>query len=45
MKELFKIFSKDIESEQFTKCEVIIFAVVVPVVFVLVGGFAGWLCW
>ena len=45
MKELFEVFSKDIESEQFTKREVIIFAVVVPVAFVLVCGFAGWLIW
>lgn len=43
MKELFKVFAKDIESEKFTKREIIIFAVVVPVVFVLVLGFLDWL--
>ena len=43
MKELFKVFSKDIQSEHFTKREVIIFAVVVPVAFVIICGFAEWL--
>ena len=45
MKELFKVFTKDIEREQFSKREVIIFAVVVPVIFILFCGFAGWLIW
>lgn len=43
MKELFKVFAKDIEKENFTKKEVIIFGVIAPLAFVLVFGFAGWL--
>lgn len=43
MKELFKVFAKDIESEQFTKREVITFAIVVPVAFILILGFLDWL--
>lgn len=43
MKELFKVFAKDIESEHFTKREKIIFAVIVPVAFILIYGFLNWL--
>ena len=43
MRQLLDILSKDIENENFTKKEVIIFGIFVPLAFVLVCGFAGWL--
>lgn len=45
MKELLDILSKDIEKENFTTKELIIFGVIAPLTFVLVCGFAGWLIW
>ena len=43
MKELFNILAKDINKEHFTTKEVLIYAIVAPVVFFLIGGFAEWL--
>jgi hypothetical protein len=34
MKELFEIFNKDIEVEKFDKCDVVVFGVIIPTVFI-----------
>lgn len=43
MKKFFDVFMKDIISEEFTAKECLVFGVVVPVVLVLIMGFAGWM--
>jgi hypothetical protein len=35
MKELFAIFNKDIEVEKFDKCDVVVFGVIIPTVFIV----------
>ena len=43
MKKFLNVFMKDIISEEFTAKECLVFGVVVPVVLVLIMGFAGWM--
>ena len=43
MRQILDILSKDIEKENFTTKEVIIYGVIAPLALVLVCGFAGWL--
>jgi hypothetical protein len=43
MKKFLDVFMKDIISEEFTAKECLVFGVVVPVVLVLIMGFAGWM--
>lgn len=43
MKRFLDVFMKDIISEEFTAKECLVFGVVVPVVLVLIMGFAGWM--
>ena len=43
MKKFLDVFMKDIISEEFTAKECLVFGIVVPVVLVLIMGFAGWM--
>ena len=43
MKEFFNIMFEDLKQEGFSKKEVVIYAVVVPVACILVIGIAGWI--
>lgn len=43
MKELVKVFEKDIESEDFTRREMVIYGIIAPVALILVCGLAEWL--
>ncbi len=44
MRELFEIMSKDIQSESFTRREVIVYGIIAPLALVGLCGFAEWLC-
>ena len=43
MKEFFNVMFEDMKQEGFTKKEVVIYGVVVPVVIILIIGMAGWI--
>lgn len=43
MKEFFDIMLQDLKKEGFTKKEVLIYGVVVPLAFILTFGVAGWI--
>lgn len=43
MKKLFKLFEKDIQVEDFSANEIVMWGLVVPFVMTLMIGFAGWL--
>ena len=43
MKELIKVFEKDIKSENFTRKEIIIYGIIAPIALILACGFAEWL--
>ena len=43
MKELIKVFEKDIKSENFTRKEIIIYGIIAPLALILVCGLAEWL--
>ena len=43
MKELFKIFAKDIMDEHFTKREYIVYGILAPIALVAIMALAGWL--
>lgn len=43
MKEFFDIMLQDLKKEGFTKKEVLIYGVVVPLAFILTVGIAGWI--
>ena len=43
MKELIKVFEKDIKSENFTRKEIIIYGIIAPIALILVCGLAEWL--
>ena len=43
MKKLFKLFEKDVQVEDFSAGEVVMFGIVVPVLFTIIIAFAGWM--
>lgn len=43
MKELMKVFEKDIKSENFTRKEIVIYGIIAPLALILVCGLAEWL--
>lgn len=43
MKELIKVFEKDIKSENFTRKEIVIYGIIAPLALILVCGLAEWL--
>lgn len=43
MKELIKVFEKDIKGENFTRKEIIIYGIIAPIALILVCGLAEWL--
>ena len=43
MEKLFEILEKDFRKENFTKKELVVYGIIVPVVLVLIMGLAGWL--
>lgn len=43
MRELFKIFEKDIQKENFSLSEIVMCGVIIPAALILVMGFVGWL--
>ena len=43
MKELIKVFEKDIKSENFTRKEIIIYGIIAPIALILASGLAEWL--
>ena len=43
MKEFFNVMFEDLKQEGFTKKEVVIYGVVVPLVSILIIGIAGWI--
>lgn len=43
MKEFFNVMFEDLKQEGFTKKEVVIYAVVVPLAFIATLGIAGWI--
>ena len=43
MKQFFEIMMKDIQREEFTLKECLVYGVVVPLVMIALMGFAGWM--
>lgn len=43
MKEFMDIMEKDIQSENFTKKEIIVFGIIVPALLIAILGIIGWL--
>ena len=43
MKNFWNIMMKDIDNEHFTKTEMVVYGILVPVVLVAIMGVAGWL--
>lgn len=43
MKELIKVFEKDIKSENFSNKEIVIYGIIAPLALILVCGLAEWL--
>lgn len=43
MKKFFKLMSKDIEDEHFTKKELVVYGVILSLVLVAIMGIAGWI--
>lgn len=43
MKEFFNVMFEDMKQEGFTKKEVVIYGIVVPLVSILIIGIAGWI--
>lgn len=43
MKQFFEIMMKDIQREEFTLKECLVYGVVVPLVLIALMGFAGWI--
>ena len=43
MEKLFEIMEKDFRKKNFTKKELIMYGIIVPIVLVLIMGLAGWM--
>lgn len=43
MEKLFEIIEKDFRKEDFTKKEMLVYGIIVPVVLIAIMAFAGWL--
>lgn len=43
MKDFFEIMEKDIRKESFSKMEIIVYGILVPLVLIAIMGIAGWL--
>lgn len=42
MKKFFKIFEKDLQTEDFSAGEILMYGLVVPAIFILILAFIGW---
>ena len=43
MKDFFEVMEKDIQKESFSKKEIIVYGILVPLVLIALMGIAGWL--